>query len=120
MGVPAPRCTSTWCPCDTSSRTLAGVRPTRYSLFLISLGRPMSMFVSWFFQQTYCAQRLHADTSAVKQLRWTVIGLMQGRARVGAYGGDARAAQLWILAFCWPVTMPARTRSFATWAMQLT
>ena len=46
IAVPAPFCTSTWCPCAVSSRTLAGVRPTRYSWFLISLGTPMSMFVS--------------------------------------------------------------------------
>src|SRR3712207_3436105 len=37
---PAPRCTSTSCPRSTSSRTLAGVRPTRYSSVLISVGQP--------------------------------------------------------------------------------
>src|SRR3989440_10257714 len=37
---PAPACTNTWCPASTSSRTPAGVRATRYSSSLTSLGTP--------------------------------------------------------------------------------
>src|SRR4051812_15578847 len=40
MPAPAPVSTSTLCPCATISRTDDGVRPTRYSLFLISFGTP--------------------------------------------------------------------------------
>ena len=43
MPSPAPRSTMTSWPCRTTSFTLSGVRPTRYSWFLISLGTPMSM-----------------------------------------------------------------------------
>src|SRR5690606_18243597 len=42
---PAPRCTSTWWPRADSSRVPAGVRPTRYSWFLVSVGTPTSMGV---------------------------------------------------------------------------
>ena len=38
---PAVRCTRTSWPCLTSSATPAGVRATRFSLFLISLGTPI-------------------------------------------------------------------------------
>src|ERR1700733_11717316 len=41
MPAPAPVSTSTLCPCATISRTEDGVRPTRYSWFLISFGTPM-------------------------------------------------------------------------------
>src|SRR5690349_21420865 len=37
---PAPACTSTSCPCSTSSRTPACVSATRYSSVLISVGTP--------------------------------------------------------------------------------
>src|SRR5881398_1530669 len=37
---PAPACTTTLWPCATSSRTPAGVRATRYSSDLISVGTP--------------------------------------------------------------------------------
>src|SRR3954466_12094332 len=37
---PAPRWTSTSCPCSTSSRTPDGVSATRYSSVLISVGTP--------------------------------------------------------------------------------
>ena len=43
MALPPSRCTITWWPCAHSSRTPAGVRPMRYSWFLISLGTPISM-----------------------------------------------------------------------------
>src|SRR5665647_2815630 len=46
MAAPAPVCTNTEWPCEVSSRTLAGVRPTRYSWFLISLGSPTRMLFS--------------------------------------------------------------------------
>src|SRR5215207_6966547 len=39
---PAPSCTITWCPAVTSAWTEAGVIPTRYSLFLTSVGMPIS------------------------------------------------------------------------------
>src|SRR5689334_21924417 len=38
--LPAPDCTTTWCPWCTSSTTPSGVRATRFSLSLISLGTP--------------------------------------------------------------------------------
>src|SRR5688572_9917140 len=44
IDLPPSRCTITWWPCATSSRAPAGVRPMRYSWFLISLGTPMSIF----------------------------------------------------------------------------
>src|SRR5215217_6310668 len=37
---PAPACTTTSCPCSTSSRTPEGVSATRYSSVLISVGTP--------------------------------------------------------------------------------
>src|SRR5215213_4135601 len=37
---PAPACTTTSCPCSTSSRTPDGVSATRYSSVLISVGTP--------------------------------------------------------------------------------
>src|SRR5690606_27577561 len=40
---PAPVSTRTWWPWETYSRTEAGVRPTRYSWFFISLGHPTRM-----------------------------------------------------------------------------
>src|SRR4051794_22152159 len=40
---PAPCCTSTSCPCSASSRTPDGVRATRYSSVLISVGTPTFM-----------------------------------------------------------------------------
>src|SRR4051794_9557671 len=40
---PAPACTNTWWPRSTSSRVPAGVRATRYSSVLISVGTPMRM-----------------------------------------------------------------------------
>ena len=43
MAAPALFCTRTLCPRNVSSRTLAGVRPTRYSWFLISFGTPIFM-----------------------------------------------------------------------------
>src|SRR5262245_3969352 len=43
MPAPAPVSTNTLCPCATSSRTLVGVSPTRYSRTLISFGTPSSM-----------------------------------------------------------------------------
>src|SRR5215472_4047855 len=43
--APAPAClsTTTWCPFSTSSRTVEGTMPTRYSLSLISRGTPTNM-----------------------------------------------------------------------------
>src|SRR3569832_740843 len=43
--MPAPAWTSTSWPCATYSRADAGVRPTRYSSGLISLGTPTRMAV---------------------------------------------------------------------------
>src|SRR6185312_15519972 len=43
MPAPAPDCTSTRWPRATYSRTAPGVRPTRYSWVLISVGTPTSM-----------------------------------------------------------------------------
>src|SRR5215210_2220796 len=40
LPTPAPSWISTSCPCSTSSRTPAGVRDTRYSSVLISVGTP--------------------------------------------------------------------------------
>src|ERR1700740_181055 len=40
MPLPAPVSTLTLCPCPMISRTDDGVRPTRYSWFLISFGTP--------------------------------------------------------------------------------
>src|SRR5437868_2576608 len=44
--APASVSTRTLWPASVSARTPAGVRPTRYSLSLISLGRPMITFYS--------------------------------------------------------------------------
>src|SRR5919205_1357880 len=46
---PAPACTTTSCPCSTSSRTPEGVSATRYSSVLISVGTPTFTlgFLSW-------------------------------------------------------------------------
>src|SRR5688572_26606187 len=43
MDLPPSRCTITWWPWPTSSRAPAGVRPIRYSWFLISFGTPISI-----------------------------------------------------------------------------
>src|SRR5690606_33721600 len=45
MPTPEPRSTQTSCPRETSSCTLSGVRPTRYSLFLISRTVPTRMIL---------------------------------------------------------------------------
>src|SRR4051794_16315813 len=42
MPAPAPVSTSTWWPWPTSSRTDAGISPTRYSWIFTSFGTPMS------------------------------------------------------------------------------
>src|SRR5687768_3051780 len=54
IDFPPSRCTITWWPWPTSSRAPAGVRPIRYSWFLISLGTPISIELPsragiWFF-----------------------------------------------------------------------
>src|ERR1700704_1605736 len=46
MASPALVSTRTLCPREVSSRTAAGIMPTRYSLFLVSLGTPIFMTVS--------------------------------------------------------------------------
>src|SRR5688572_28316407 len=43
IDLPPSRCTITWWPWPTSSRAPAGVRPIRYSWFLISFGTPISI-----------------------------------------------------------------------------
>src|SRR5713101_9490728 len=43
MPAPAPLSTSTWWPRWTTSRTLPGTSPTRYSCAFTSLGTPISM-----------------------------------------------------------------------------
>src|SRR5438270_726512 len=43
---PAVFCTKTSCPAPTSACTPAGVKPTRYSLSLISFGKPIFIVVS--------------------------------------------------------------------------
>src|SRR6202790_5827967 len=43
MASPALVSTKILCPREASSRTAAGIMPTRYSLFLISLGTPIFM-----------------------------------------------------------------------------
>src|SRR4051794_604941 len=42
MPAPAPVSTSTWWSCATSSRTEAGINPTRYSWIFTSFGTPIS------------------------------------------------------------------------------
>src|SRR5688572_12192558 len=46
MPAPALVSTTTLCPAATYSRTAPGVRPTRYSCVLISLGTPIFMATS--------------------------------------------------------------------------
>src|SRR6266566_2279221 len=43
MASPALVSTNSLCPREASSRTAAGIMPTRYSLFLISFGTPIFM-----------------------------------------------------------------------------
>ena len=43
LPAPAPDSIRTWCPCSASSRAPAGVRATRYSSGLISVGTPTLM-----------------------------------------------------------------------------
>src|SRR5204863_1140027 len=56
MALPPSRCTSTWWPLTTSSRAPAGVRPMRYSWFLISFGTPISMVPSRASDSSRCAR----------------------------------------------------------------
>ena len=41
--IPAPDCIKTLCPRDVAYAAAAGVMPTRYSWFLISVGQPIIM-----------------------------------------------------------------------------
>src|SRR5688500_11380179 len=53
LPVPAPFCTSTSWPSEERSRAPEGVMPTRYSLFLISVGTPIRIGVS-LLAGAYC------------------------------------------------------------------
>src|SRR5512137_2031005 len=73
MPMPASVCSSTLCPCATTSRTDEGVSPTRYSWTLISFGTPTSIFFSLFLA-------LHTKRSGI------VRGFQRHRRRVPVAG----------------------------------
>src|SRR4051812_45922220 len=71
MASPALVSTKTLCPREVSSRTAAGIMPTRYSLFLISLGTPIFMSVSVHRAEHRAHAVDHAaDLAFARDQRW--------------------------------------------------
>src|SRR4051812_36769164 len=109
MPAPAPVSTSTLWPWRVSSRTLLGTRPTRNSLFLISLGTPTRM--GKFFLgpgarlnllhrlDDVRRRRIGAGEQLVHRLAGDEVGFHMELLRIGEEGGilhgvDEGAAQL--------------------------
>src|SRR5258706_2873783 len=94
MASPALVSTKTRWPREESSRTAAGIMPTRYSLFLISLGTPIFMSAPSVASRHLPRERGRKHIHAAHLSSPATRGRWRPRLRAGGTGGGRWMASI--------------------------